>query len=288
MHFSRLVGAPTSDSDVGCCPDNGHSKLASQCPLSAINDILQRRKERPFRRLRRATQWHSMPGAGAVHHINSDVHHPTFLRSRNSGIIYMTILAQLAADDVLDSAYEWLCRWRRDDSASTTMRVDFSPEHEPLAPRFLGAGALRKTADEKIGEPTHDWLSSTSPTRAITLSQSPALGCLNNRAVGYHGLSSRPVSQRHSPLNGRRIKAGFPIAPARCATAVSTEMTRSRSEITAAVSAKSSNSRPSAATCGRLSRVRKSASRTSRCRLTHLMRDPASNGAKRLNAIERL
>jgi RNA-directed DNA polymerase len=30
----------------------------------------------------------------------------------------MTILAQLASDDVLDSAYEWLCRRRRDYSAN--------------------------------------------------------------------------------------------------------------------------------------------------------------------------
>src|ERR1019366_3753251 len=118
-----------------------------------------------------------MPGAGAVHHINSDVHHPTFLRSRNSGIIYMTILAQLAADDVLDSAYEWLCRWRRDDSASTTMRVDFSPEHEPLAPRFLGAGALRKSADEKSGEPTHDWPASPSPALPSLINLVCALLC---------------------------------------------------------------------------------------------------------------
>jgi hypothetical protein len=29
------------------------------------------------------------------------------------------ILAQLASDDVLDSAYEWLCRRRRDYSANT-------------------------------------------------------------------------------------------------------------------------------------------------------------------------
>jgi RNA-directed DNA polymerase len=31
----------------------------------------------------------------------------------------MTILAQLASDDVLDSAYEWLCRRRRDYSANS-------------------------------------------------------------------------------------------------------------------------------------------------------------------------
>jgi len=31
----------------------------------------------------------------------------------------MSILAQLASDDVLDSAYEWLCRRRRDYSANS-------------------------------------------------------------------------------------------------------------------------------------------------------------------------
>jgi len=31
----------------------------------------------------------------------------------------VTILAQLASDDVLDSAYEWLCRRRRDYSANS-------------------------------------------------------------------------------------------------------------------------------------------------------------------------
>jgi hypothetical protein len=31
----------------------------------------------------------------------------------------MTILGQVASDDVLDSAYEWLCRRRRDYSANS-------------------------------------------------------------------------------------------------------------------------------------------------------------------------
>jgi hypothetical protein len=31
----------------------------------------------------------------------------------------MTILAQITSDDVLDSAYEWLCRRRRDYSANS-------------------------------------------------------------------------------------------------------------------------------------------------------------------------
>jgi len=34
----------------------------------------------------------------------------------------MTVLAQLTSDDVLDSAYEWLCRRRRDYSANADVR----------------------------------------------------------------------------------------------------------------------------------------------------------------------
>ena len=58
-----------------------------------------------------------------------------------------------------------------------------------------------------------------------------ALCCRNSRIVGYQGLSSRSSSHRHS---GRMAAAatGLPSAPAKCATAVSTETTRSRFSMT--------------------------------------------------------
>ena len=41
------------------------------------------------------------------------------VRTSRHHLFGMTILAQLASDDVLDSAYEWLCRRRRDYSANS-------------------------------------------------------------------------------------------------------------------------------------------------------------------------
>ena len=90
---------------------------------------------------------------------------------------------------------------------------------------------------------------SASWTLSITPCQSPISVCLKSVAVGYQGLSSRPSIQRQSGENGNRIHTGLPRAPARCATDVSTEITRSRHAITAAVSVKS-------ASRGRRSRIR--------------------------------
>ena len=64
--------------------------------------------------------------------------------------------------------------------------------------------------------------------------------------VGYQGLSVN--IHLKSGANGTSRPIAFPIAPARCATDVSTAMTRSSIAKTAAVSAKSSNSGPSCAT----------------------------------------
>ena len=89
---------------------------------------------------------------------------------------------------------------------------------------------------------------SSSPTRAITPSQSPSEVWRNKRAVGYQGLVSPSSVQRQSGANGSSIHSGRPMAPARCATAVSTEITRSHSAITAAVSAKFSSSAPTLVT----------------------------------------
>ena len=60
--------------------------------------------------------------------------------------------------------------------------------------------------------------------------------------VGYHGESVRSLNHRQSGTNGRSTQVGFPIAPARWATPVSIEITRSRADTRAAVSAKSFNS----------------------------------------------
>ena len=56
------------------------------------------------------------------------------------------------------------------------------------------------------------------------------------------GESGRFNIHRQSGAKGKSIQTGLPIAPARWATAVSTEITRSRLAISAAVSAKSVSS----------------------------------------------
>jgi hypothetical protein len=57
----------------------------------------------------------------------------------------MTILAQIASDDVLDRAYAWLCRRRRDYSANadvSSFRWDWSREKQEIKDE-LQAGTLR-------------------------------------------------------------------------------------------------------------------------------------------------
>src|SRR6266567_318767 len=71
-------------------------------------------------------------------------------------------------------------------------------------------------------------------TSATTLSQSPMAGCRNSRADGYQGLSARSMSQRQSAENCSIIQVGRPSAAARCATEVSTVITRSSSDRIAA------------------------------------------------------
>jgi hypothetical protein len=84
--------------------------------------------------------------------------------------------------------------------------------------------------------------SSASRTRIVKLPHSRVSCCRNNRALGYQGLSSRSSSQRQSGACVNKIQTGLPNAPARCATLVSTDMTRSSCDISAAVSEKSSSS----------------------------------------------
>src|SRR5215472_2933060 len=84
------------------------------------------------------------------------------------------------------------------------------------------------------------WRSSWA-TRPMTPGQSPRVVWRKSRIEGYQGLSSRPSSQRQSGANESSVHTGLPSAPARCAIAVSTEITRSSWLITAAVSATSSS-----------------------------------------------
>ena len=60
--------------------------------------------------------------------------------------------------------------------------------------------------------------SSTCTIRSITSSHRPSLVCLNSRILGYHGVSSRSVSQRQSAARGVAIHTGTPKAPDTIAT----------------------------------------------------------------------
>src|SRR6185312_6368766 len=78
-------------------------------------------------------------------------------------------------------------------------------------------------------------------TRSTASPHWPASFWRNSFIVGYHGESSRSSIHRQSARLGSSSHTGVPIAPARCATAVSTLITRSRFAIKAAVSTKSAN-----------------------------------------------
>src|SRR5258706_5189370 len=56
---------------------------------------------------------------------------------------------------------------------------------------------------------------------------------------GYQGVSWRSSIQRQSGAKGSIVQTGLPKAPARCATEVSTEISKSRLRRIAAVSSKS-------------------------------------------------
>jgi hypothetical protein len=74
-----------------------------------------------------------------------------------------------------------------------------------------------------------------SATLANRACHSPFCWHRNNRAVSYQWVRSPSMPQRYSAAAGRQIHTGTPSAPARCATAVSTVITRSNSIIAAAV-----------------------------------------------------
>src|SRR5580692_4506169 len=85
--------------------------------------------------------------------------------------------------------------------------------------------------------------SSNAPrTCAMTPPHDRVLSCRNSRALGYQGESPRSKNHRQSELYGNKIHTGFPIAPARWATLVSTEITKSKRSTIAAVSEKSVSS----------------------------------------------
>ena len=83
---------------------------------------------------------------------------------------------------------------------------------------------------------------------AKTPSQAPWRCWRNNRIDGYQGEVSRPRIQRQSGANGTATQTGLPIAPAKCASAVSTVITKSSCAITAAVSEKSRRRPPRSVT----------------------------------------
>ena len=112
---------------------------------------------------------------------------------------------------------------------------------------------------------TWSWLRATH-VRLINAAVSSRAGWRSSLAVGYQGLSSRPASQRQSAEKGSQIQTGLPMAPARWATEVSTEITRSNCAMAAAVSAKSANSAPSSSICVKVFNTSTSTSRTSFCR----------------------
>src|SRR5450759_2178618 len=124
-------------------------------------------------------------------------------------------------------------------------------------------------------------------TFAITLDQSPVTGCLNSLAVGYHGLSSRSSSHRQSQLNGNNIHTGLPIAPARWATDVSTEITTSINCTSAAVSVKSFSSLPKCSTLFCSPNVFLSAALTSFCKLINCAL-PDTSSSNWASGIDRL
>ena len=78
--------------------------------------------------------------------------------------------------------------------------------------------------------------------RAMTGPQSPERVCRYSRKVGYQRLHPSDRPQRQQVSCRFRSQTGFPSAAARCATAVSTLITRSRPVTRAAVSARSERS----------------------------------------------
>ena len=77
---------------------------------------------------------------------------------------------------------------------------------------------------------------SSAMTRATTGSQAPGHFRRKSRIVGYQGLSARSSIQRQSAAASSNVHTGTPSAPARWATIVSTEITRSSARMRRAAS----------------------------------------------------
>src|SRR5262249_24147957 len=114
--------------------------------------------------------------------------------------------------------------------------------------RFTKVGRLFRGVNVRVPIDDHDESFSCSckapAARAMTAFQSAKADCRKTRAVGYQGVVLPSRIQRQSGANGAKTQTGRPIAPARCAGAVSTVMRRSHSASTAAVSLKSASSPP--------------------------------------------
>ena len=104
----------------------------------------------------------------------------------------------------------------------------------------------------------------------------------------YHGLSSRLRSQRQSGENGSKTHTGSPSAAARCATDVSTAITRSSCEMSAAESEKSAICAVGSVHCACAASVDASVSLGPTCRLTNSQPAVSNTRRNKSNAIERL
>ena len=76
---------------------------------------------------------------------------------------------------------------------------------------FLAATARARIVATRF----HASARSSAVTRSNSSGQSPGVRCLNSRMVGYHGLSSRSMSQRQSGTDCSATQTRAPSAPAR-------------------------------------------------------------------------
>ena len=105
----------------------------------------------------------------------------------------MTILAELASDDVLDTAYEWLCRRRRDYSANAdvwSLRRRWDDEKERIKSDLV-AGDYRFSLLSRITLANGDEVDLWSARDALVLK---ALSIVLARHL--------PVSRRCTHLKG--------------------------------------------------------------------------------------
>ena len=121
-----------------------------------------------------------------------------------------------------------------------------------------------------------------------TANQFLGVGWRKSRIVGYQGLSSRSRNQRQSAKYSSANQTGTPKAPARCATAVSQQMTRSNDFISAAVSTNAPD-RTSSSEEKSTTRAPKpgSPAQDSLCKLTNVIPSRRNISSKYCGGIER-